>query len=72
MFDQETCLLYSRLGLRRSIALDVKESVYKRNLQLDLFVARYRGSRQSRNLIESASELLYSFDQRRALNRPLS
>ena len=48
------------------------ERGYQRDLKLDLF-ATQRGVRgQRRNLLERAGELLCGFDQRRALQRPLS
>src|ERR1700758_1231392 len=36
LFDQQTCLLRSRLGFRRSVAFDMHEWCYKRDLMLDL------------------------------------
>ena len=40
--------------------------------KLDLFATQRGGARQGRNLIEGARELFNGFDQRRALQRPLS
>ena len=44
---------------------------YKRDLKLDLLAAQRGRGGQGRNLAESTRDLLYGFDQRRALHRPL-
>src|SRR5262249_50655325 len=62
VLDQHTRLLISRLRLRRGIALDVHQSVCKRDLELDLLTAQRGCGRQSGDLIEGARELLYGFD----------
>ena len=72
MFDQQTCLLHSRFGFRRSIAFDMDERGYERDLKLDLLATQRGRGGQGRDLVERARELLYGFDQRRALQRPLS
>ena len=72
LFDQQTRPLRSRLGFRRSIPFDVHERGYERDLKLDLLATQRGSAGQSRDLIEGAGELLYSFNQRRALQRPLS
>ena len=45
---------------------------HERDLELDLLAAHCGRARQARNKVESARELLYSFDQRRTRQRPLS
>ena len=72
MFDQQTRLLHSRLGFRRRIPFDVHERGYERDLKLDLLATQRRRGGQGRDLVKCARELLYGFDQRRALQRPLS
>src|SRR5208282_777819 len=72
LFDQQTRPLSSRLGLRRGIPFDMDEWGYERDLKLDLLAAQHRRGAQSRDLVEGSSELLNSFDQRRARQRPLS
>ena len=72
LFDQQTCPLRSRLGFRRSIPFDMDERGYERDLKLDLLATQRRRGGQGRDLVEGARELLYGFDQRRALQRPLS
>ena len=51
---------------------DMDERGYQRDLKLDLLAAQRRRGRQRRDLIKRARELLYGFNQRRALQRPLS
>ena len=46
--------------------------VHERNLKLDLLATQRGGGWQGHNLVEGACELLYGFDQRRALQRPLT
>jgi hypothetical protein len=65
LFDQQTCLLRSRLRFRRGMPFDMDEWVYKRDLKPDLFAAQRGSGRQGRNLVECPSELLNGFDQRR-------
>jgi hypothetical protein len=72
LFDQQTCVLHGRLGFRRSVPFDMHEWGYERDLQLDLLATQRGSGGQSRNLAESARELLYGFNQRRALQRTLS
>ena len=72
LFDQQTCPLRSRLGFRRSIPFDMHEWGYERDLKLDLLATQRGRGGQGRDLVERARELLYGFDQRRALQRPLS
>ena len=48
------------------------ERSYERDLQLDLLAAKRGRGRQGRNLVKRMRKLLVSFDQRRALQRPLS
>ena len=72
LFDQQTCSLRSRLGFRRSVPFDMEEWGYERDLKLDLFATQRGSAGQGRNLVEGARELLCGFDQRRALQRPLS
>ena len=72
LFDQQTCLLRSRLGFRRGIAFDVHRAGYERDLKLDLLATQRGRGGQGRDLVERTRELLRSFDQRRALQRPLS
>ena len=72
LLDQQTCPLRSRLGFRRRIPFDMDERGYERDLKLDLFAAQRGRGGQGRDLVESACELLYGLNQRRALQRPLS
>ena len=72
LFDQQTCPLRSRLGFRRGIPFDMDEWGYERDLKLDLLATQRRRGGQSCDLVESPRELLHGFDQRRALQRPLS
>ena len=72
LFDQQTCPLHSRLGFRRRIAFDMDEWSYERDLKLDLLATQRGRGGQGRDLVEGARELLYGFNQRRALQRPLS
>ena len=72
LFDQQTCPLHSRLGFRRGIAFDVDERGYERDLKLDLLATQRGRAGQDRDLVERARELRHGFNQRRALQRPLS
>jgi hypothetical protein len=45
---------------------------YERDLKLDPFVTQRGSNGQGRDLVEGARELLCGFNQRRALQRPLS
>ena len=72
LFDQQTCPLRSRLGFRRSIPFDMDEWGYERDLKLDLLATQRGRGGQGRDLVKGTRELLYGFDQRRALQRPLS
>ena len=45
---------------------------YERDLKLDLLATQRGRGGQGRDLVEGARELLCGFDQRRALQRPLS
>src|ERR1700692_3154536 len=47
------------------------QRVYERGLQLDLLAAQRGSGRQGRNLGNGTPELLYGFNQCRALQRPL-
>src|SRR4029077_3600566 len=66
------CALNGRLAFGRSRSLDVNERVYERDLELDLFTAQFRRSRQGANLSESTGELCHSLYQGRTRQRPLS
>ena len=44
----------------------------ERDLKLDLLATQRGSAGQGRDLVEGARELLDGFDQRRALQRPLS
>ena len=72
LFDQQTRPLLSRLGFRSGIPFDMDEWGYERNLKLDLLAAQRGRGGQRRNLDKGTGELFCSFDQRRALKRPLS
>ena len=72
LFDQQTCPLRSRLGFRRRISFDMDEWGYQRDLKLDLLATQRGRGGQGRDLVKGTGELLDSFDQRRALQRPLS
>ena len=48
LFDQQTCMLRSRLGFRRGIPFDMNEWGYERDLKLDL-LATQRGSGEARS-----------------------
>ena len=61
-----------RLGFRRRVAFNVRESVNECDLQLDLFATHDRRAGQGRYLVERPRELLGRFDQRRLRQRPLS
>jgi len=66
LFDQQTCLLRSRLGFRRGISFDMEEWGYEGDLKLDLFSAqRWRGG-QRHDLVNCLRELLHGLDKRRA------
>src|SRR4029077_11975275 len=71
VFYQQTCSLRSRRGFRCSIAFDMNERGYERDLKRDLLAPQRGCGGQGRNLAEGASELLYGFDQCRASERPL-
>src|SRR4029077_5652042 len=66
------CALNGRLAFGRSRSLDVNERVYERDLELDLFTAQFRRSRQGANLSETTGELCHSLYQGRTLQRPPS
>jgi hypothetical protein len=78
-FAQRLRLLDHRIGpfkgsdrFRRRVAFHVKEGARQRHLKLDLLAApRGRGG-QGRNLGKRTRELRHSFNERRALQRPLS
>ena len=72
LFDQQTCPLRSRLGFRRGISFDMHERGYERDLKLDLLATQRGRGGQGRDLGKRARELLHGFNQRRALQRPLS
>ena len=72
LFDQQTCPLHSRLGFRRGIPFDMHEWGYERDLKLDLFATQRRRGRQHRDQIKGTRQLLYRFNECRALQRPLS
>ena len=48
------------------------ERRYERDLDFDLLTTQLGGGRQGSDLFEGARNLLYGFDQRRTLQRPLS
>src|SRR5258708_37150530 len=64
--------LTSRLGLRRGVPFDMHEWGYECDLKLDLLATQRGSGRQRLSLVEGTRELLYGFNQRRALQRPLS
>ena len=72
LFDQQTCPLRSRLGLRSGISFDMDEWGYERDLKLDLF-ATQRGAWRARPQSGRERELscAIGFNQCRALQRPL-
>jgi hypothetical protein len=70
LFDQQACPLRDRLG--RRIPFDQGERDYQRDLKLDLFAPQRGSGRQGLDLVDGTRELLYGFNQRRALERPLS
>ena len=72
MFDQQIGLFRRRLSFRRRVSFDMEEWGYQRDLELDLLTTQCGSARQARNLAEGTRELLYCFDQCRALQRPLS
>jgi hypothetical protein len=72
LFDQYPRPLDSRFALWRSIAFHVEERGYERGLELDLILPKGRSAGQGRNQVEAMRQLLYSFDQGRALQRPQS
>ena len=72
LFEQQTRLLHGRFGFRRSISFDVDERGDECYLKIDLLATQRGRGWQGRDLVEGARELLYGFDQRRALQRPLS
>jgi hypothetical protein len=69
LFEQQPRLLDCRLGFRRGIAFHVDEGGYQRDLELDFFATERRRCRNGRYLTKCARELLYCFNQRRALQR---
>src|SRR4029077_10712553 len=72
LFDQQTCLLRSRLSLWRSMPFQRYQWGYERDLKLDPFLTQ-RGSGRARcGLVEGARGLLCGFDKSRTLQRPLS
>ena len=71
LLDQQACLLERRLRLLRGIAFDVHQSIGERDLKLDLLAAQRRRGGQGRDLVEGPRKLLCSFNQRRAIKRPL-
>jgi len=72
LFDQQTCPPYGGLSFRRSISFDVHEWAYECDLKLNLLATKRRSGRQGGDLGQCTRELLYGFDQCRALQRPLS
>jgi hypothetical protein len=72
LFDQQTCPLHGCLGFLGGIAFDREEWGYERDLKLDLFATQRGRGGQGRNLVERKRDLLYGFNQCRALRRPLS
>src|SRR6516165_1677834 len=72
LFDQQTCLINSRLGFRSSVSFDMDEWSNKGDLKLDLLAAQGRRRRQGRHLGKRASMLSHGLQQRRARKRPLS
>ena len=72
LLDQHSCPLCRRLRFRRGIPSDMDEWSYERDLKLDFITTQRRCAWQGRDLVEGAGELSYGFDQRRALDRPLS
>src|ERR1700730_5869581 len=72
LLDQQTCLLRSGLGFGGSIAFDVDEWSYERDLKLDLLATQGPRAGQGRDLVEGPGELGRGFGQRRARLRLLS
>ena len=72
LFDQQTCPLRSRLGFRCGKPFDMEEWGYERDLKLDLLATQRGSGRQGRDLVQGSGELRRGFNQRRALQRPLS
>src|SRR6516165_7715938 len=66
LFDQQTCLVNSRFGFGSSVSFDMDEWSYESDLKLDLLAAQGRRCRQGRNLVQSAGNLRYRFNKRRA------
>src|SRR5258706_13923980 len=66
------CPLPSRLGLRRGVPFDMHKWGYECDLKLDLLATQRGSGGQRLSLAEGTRELLYGFNQRRALQRSLS
>src|SRR3954470_16934992 len=72
LVDQQARLLQSHLGFDGGVPFDMDQRSYERDLKIDLVPAQRCRSRQARDLLERASELSRSFDQRRARQGLLS
>ena len=66
LFDQQTCLLRSRLGFWGGIPFDMDEWGDECDLKLDLLATQRGRAGQGRDLVKRAGELGRGFDQRRA------
>ena len=72
LFDQQTCPLYSLLRFRRGEAYDIVKGSYQCDLKSYLLTAKIGRAGQGGDLRKCAREMLDSFGQCRALQRPLS
>ena len=63
MFNQQLCPFHGSRGFLRSIAFDMEQWSYERDLKPDLIATQRRRARQARNLGKGTSELLHGFDQ---------
>src|SRR6185437_17124868 len=72
LFNQRSRAKRGRSGFFGTIAPEVHERGYQRDLQLDFLSSKGRRRGQGSNLRQRATELLGRFRQRRALQRALS
>jgi len=72
LFNQEACLLQCFLSFGRSIAFDVHERGYERDLKLNLLATQRWRRGQGRDLDNRSRILLGGFDQGRTVQRALS
>jgi hypothetical protein len=64
--------LYGRFGFRCGLSFDVEERRDERHLKFDLLATQCGTAGQGRDLVKGARELSNRFEQRGALQRPLS